>query len=116
MAHRLFRKKTVEQIISALAKTGGLEKVLGVRDLVSLGVAAIVGAGIFSTIGLASFNGGPAVSFLFVFVAVACVFNALSYDPFASTLPSSGSAYTYAYVALEIGQASCRDRVVSNES
>ena len=51
---------------------------LVVRDLVSLGIAAIVGAGIFSTIGLASYNGGPAISLLFLFVAFACVFTALS--------------------------------------
>ncbi|MEC3881083.1 amino acid permease [Parapedobacter sp. 10938] len=120
MAHKLFRKKTVEQILSASAKTGGLEKVLGVRDLVSLGVAAIVGAGIFSTIGLASFNGGPAVSLLFVFVAIACVFTALSYAQFASTVPVSGSAYTYAYVAFGelfawiIGWALILEYAVSN--
>ena len=120
MAHRLFRKKTVEQIISASANTEGLAKVLGVRDLVSLGVAAIVGAGIFSTIGLASFNGGPAVSLLFVFVAVACVFTALSYAQFASTVPVSGSAYTYAYVAFGelfawiIGWALILEYAVSN--
>ncbi len=120
MANRLFRKKTVEQIISASAKNGGLAKVLGVRDLVSLGVAAIVGAGIFSTIGLASFNGGPAVSLLFVFVAIACVFTALSYAQFASTVPVSGSAYTYAYVAFGelfawiIGWALILEYAVSN--
>lgn len=120
MANRLFRKKTVEQIISTSAKTDGLAKILGVRDLVSLGVAAIVGAGIFSTIGLASFNGGPAVSLLFVFVAIACVFTALSYAQFASTVPVSGSAYTYAYVAFGelfawiIGWALILEYAVSN--
>ena len=122
MANRLFRKKTVEQILSASqsAEAGGLAKVLGVRDLVSLGIAAIVGAGIFSTIGLASFNGGPAVSLLFVFVAVACVFTALSYAQFASTVPVSGSAYTYAYVAFGelfawiIGWALILEYAVSN--
>ncbi len=122
MANRLFRKKNVEQIIRASQSdgSGGLAKVLGVRDLVSLGIAAIVGAGIFSTIGLASFNGGPAVSLLFVFVAVACVFTALSYAQFASTVPVSGSAYTYAYVAFGelfawiIGWALILEYAVSN--
>ncbi len=122
MANRLFRKKTVEQIIrvSESDSGGGLAKVLGVRDLVSLGIAAIVGAGIFSTIGLASYNGGPAVSLLFVFVAVACVFTALSYAQFASTVPVSGSAYTYAYVAFGelfawiIGWALILEYAVSN--
>ena len=99
----LFRKKTVSQILtdsSSASHSSGLLKVLGVRDLTSLGIAAIIGAGIFSTIGRASFNGGPAVSLLFVFTAVACVFTALSYAQFASTVPVSGSAYTYAYVAF----------------
>ncbi len=122
MANRLFRKKSVAQLLSAsqAAHSGGLARVLGVRDLVSLGIAAIVGAGIFSTIGLASFNGGPAVSLLFVFVAVACVFTALSYAQFASTVPVSGSAYTYAYVAFGelfawiIGWALILEYAVSN--
>ncbi|MCE6992692.1 amino acid permease [Dyadobacter sp. CY323] len=98
----LFRKKTVDQILKDAnsAEGSGLAKILGVRDLVSLGIAAIVGAGIFSTIGVASYNGGPAVSLLFIFTAIACVFTALSYAQFASTVPVSGSAYTYAYVAF----------------
>jgi len=118
----LFRKKTVEQILkdAHANENGGLTKILGVRDLVSLGIAAIVGAGIFSTIGLASFNGGPAVSLLFVFTAIACVFTALSYAQFASTVPVSGSAYTYAYVAFGelfawiIGWALILEYAVSN--
>ena len=118
----LFRKKTVDQILKDAhsAEEGGLSKILGVRDLVSLGIAAIVGAGIFSTIGLASFNGGPAVSLLFIFTAVACVFTALSYAQFASTVPVSGSAYTYAYVAFGelfawiIGWALILEYAVSN--
>lgn len=120
----LFRKKSVTQILSDAHKadqeSGGLIKTLGVRDLVSLGIAAIIGAGIFSTIGLASFNGGPAVSLLFVFTAIACIFTALSYAQFASTVPVSGSAYTYAYVAFGelfawiIGWALILEYAVSN--
>ncbi|MFT4204577.1 MAG: amino acid permease [Chitinophagaceae bacterium] len=122
MANYLFRKKTVDQILSDAEQSGesGLKKVLGVKDLISLGIAAIVGAGIFSTIGLASYNGGPAVSLLFVTTAVACVFTALSYAQFASTVPVSGSAYTYAYVAFGeiaawvIGWALILEYAVSN--
>lgn len=121
MKNQLFRKKSVEQIIAdSEAKGSGMMKILGVRDLVSLGIAAIVGAGIFSTIGLAAYNGGPAVSMLFVFVAFACVFTALSYAQFASTVPVSGSAYTYAYVAFGelfawiIGWALVLEYAVSN--
>ncbi|REA57908.1 amino acid transporter [Dyadobacter luteus] len=118
----LFRKKTVDQILKDAhdGEHGGLARILGVRDLVSLGIAAIVGAGIFSTIGLASYNGGPAVSLLFIFTAIACVFTALSYAQFASTVPVSGSAYTYAYVAFGelfawiIGWALILEYAVSN--
>ncbi len=121
MKNQLFKKKSVDQILlDSETKGSGLAKILGVRDLVSLGIAAIVGAGIFSTIGLAAFNGGPAVSMLFVFVAFACVFTALSYAQFASTVPVSGSAYTYAYVAFGelfawiIGWALVLEYAVSN--
>ncbi len=82
------------------APGGGLHRTLTVRDLTAFGVAAIIGAGIFSTIGTASFNGGPAVTLLFVFTAVACAFSALCYAQFAATVPVSGSAYTYAYTAF----------------
>jgi basic amino acid/polyamine antiporter, APA family len=105
MSNSLFRKKPLQRTLEE-AKHGSdghgaeLKKILGVRDLTSLGIAAIIGAGIFSTIGRASFNGGPAVSLLFVFTAIACVFTALSYAQFASTVPVSGSAYTYAYVTF----------------
>ena len=118
----ILRKKTVAQILSDAAgsESSKLVKTLGVRDLTSFGIAAIIGAGIFSTIGLASYNGGPAVSLLFVFTAIACVFTALSYAQFASTVPVSGSAYTYAYVAFGeifawvIGWALILEYAVSN--
>lgn len=122
MSNSLFRKKTVSQILgdAAAGESSKLVKTLGVRDLTSFGIAAIIGAGIFSTIGLASYNGGPAVSILFVFTAIACVFTALSYAQFASTVPVSGSAYTYAYVAFGeifawiIGWALILEYAVSN--
>ena len=77
-----------------------LRQTLGVVDLTAFGIAAIVGAGIFSTIGGAAFNGGPAVAFLFVFTAIACAFSALCYAEFASRIPVAGSAYTYAYASF----------------
>lgn len=73
---------------------------LRLRDLIAFGIAAIVGAGIFSTIGNASAAGGPGVSLLFIFTAIACGFSALCYAQFASTIPVSGSAYTYAYASF----------------
>lgn len=73
---------------------------LTLKDLISFGIAAIIGAGIFSTIGNASHSGGPAVIFLFIFTAIACGFSAFAYAEFASIIPVSGSAYTYSYVAF----------------
>lgn len=101
----IFRKKTIESILADSqqqeASTGHqLKKVLGVKDLTGLGVAAIIGAGIFTSIGKASYEGGPAVVFLYLFTALACGFAALCYAEFASKIPVSGSAYTYSYVAF----------------
>ena len=102
----LFRRKTIAAILQNppadhdSVSSGGLERHLTVRDLTALGIAAIIGAGIFSTIGKASLDGGPAVSLLFVFTAVACAFSALCYAQFAATIPVSGSAYTYAYASF----------------
>ena len=79
---------------------GGMKRALSVFDLTGLGIAAVIGAGIFSTIGTAAVSGGPAVSLLFLFTAVACGFSALCYAQFASVIPVSGSAYTYAYASF----------------
>jgi len=106
MAGSLFRKKSLSKII-ADAESGlgdahehGMKKVLGVRDLTFMGVAAVIGAGIFSTIGTAAYHGGPGVIFLFMITAVTCGFTALCYAEFASRVPVSGSAYTYSYVTF----------------
>ena len=99
----LFRKKNIADILLKAENDslhGGLAKHLGVRDLTALGIAAIIGAGIFTTIGQASADGGPAVIFLFIFTAIACGFAAFAYAEFASILPVSGSAYTYSYVVF----------------
>jgi basic amino acid/polyamine antiporter, APA family len=107
----LFRKKSVTQIKQDASLGYGehgeleqshphLQRTLGVFDLTALGIAAIIGAGIFSTIGNAAHSGGPAVAFLFVFTAIACTFSALCYAEFASTVPVAGSAYTYAYASF----------------
>ncbi len=100
-----FRKKSIDKIISDQLEIESIEgnsmdRNLGVRDLTFMGVAAIIGASIFSAIGQASANGGPAVSMLFVFTAMACMFTAFCYARFAATVPISGSAYTYAYTSL----------------
>ena len=101
-----FRKKSIDSILKDLHDNeisdghAGLIKDLGVRDLTFLGIAAIIGASIFSAIGQASANGGPAVSLLFIFTAISCMFTAFCYARFAATVPISGSAYTYAYTSF----------------
>lgn len=100
---KLWRRKSVQEIITTGEKTTdkeALKKSLTTIDLTAMGIAAIIGAGIFSTIGNAAAEGGPGVSLLFVFTAIACGFSALCYAEFASVLPIAGSAYTYAYVAF----------------
>jgi amino acid transporter len=108
MSKNLFRKKSLEHILTDI-KSGfsdaehpgsHLKKELGVKDLTLMGIAAVVGAGIFSTIGEASFNGGPGVTILFILTAVTCGFSALCYAEFASRIPVAGSAYTYAYATF----------------
>ena len=103
MFKQLLRKKSIEKINFAIENQNSqnqLGKHLKFKDLTSLGIAAIIGAGIFSTIGNASFSGGPSVVFLFLFTAIACGFSAFAYAEFAAIVPVSGSAYTYAYVAF----------------
>lgn len=78
----------------------GLKRVLSVRDLTLMGVAAVIGGGIFTTIGSAAYNGGPGVIFLFIITAITCGFTALCYAEFASRIPVAGSAYTYSYVSF----------------
>ncbi|WP_276366442.1 amino acid permease [Chryseolinea sp. H1M3-3] len=107
MLKSLFRKKPLSTILED-AKQGvddghgatSLRKILGVRDLTSMGIAAVIGAGIFSTIGQAAYNGGPGVVFLFIITAITCGFTALCYAEFASRVPVAGSAYTYSYVTF----------------
>ena len=107
MSKNFFRKKSIALIMrdkeagfSDAENVAGLHRVLKVKDLTLMGIAAVIGAGIFSTIGNASFQGGPGVSLLFVITAVTCGFSALCYAEFASRIPVSGSAYTYAYASF----------------
>ncbi len=113
MNNSLFRKKSIAQLQADAAagltehaqasiggEGGGLRRTLGVTDLTLMGIAAIIGASIFAMVGKASYNGGPAIIFLFMFTAVACGFSALCYAEFASRIPVAGSAYTYSYASL----------------
>jgi APA family basic amino acid/polyamine antiporter len=108
MSNSIFRKKSISKILADVASgfsdsehsASHLKKELNVKDLTLMGIAAVVGAGIFSTIGLASFYGGPGVTILFIVTAVTCGFSALCYAEFASRIPVAGSAYTYAYASF----------------
>ncbi|MDP4262119.1 MAG: amino acid permease [Bacteroidota bacterium] len=104
MANSLFRTKKIESILSQGSDDphggGGLKRVLTLRDLTFFGIAAILGAGSFSSLGGAVFHGGPGVVILFVITAIACAFTAFCYSEFASRIPVAGSAYTYAYASF----------------
>lgn len=93
---RLFRKK----IYSENDRPSGLLRVLGMWDIVFFGIAAIIGAGSFTSLGEAIFKGGPGVIVLYAICGFACAFTALCYAEFASRIPTAGSAYTYAYASF----------------
>lgn len=101
----LFRKKNIDTIvadaeINAEGHGAGLSRVLTLRDLTFFGIAAIIGAGSFSSLGSAVFSGGPGVVILFIICGIACAFTAFCYSEFASRIPVAGSAYTYAYASF----------------
>ena len=106
MANSLFRRKEISSILSEAAKgegdahSHGLKRVLTTRDLTFFGIAAIIGAGSFSSLGEAVFKGGPGVVLLFIITGIACAFTAMCYSEFASRIPVAGSAYTYAYASF----------------
>lgn len=102
----LFRRKTISSTLKdieaadAIGHGSGLHRTLTTRDLTAFGIAAIIGGGIFTAVGNASFDGGPGIIYLYLFTAFACGLAAYCYAEFASMVPISGSAYTYAYVAF----------------
>jgi APA family basic amino acid/polyamine antiporter len=103
----LFRTKSLDGLIAETRQEGHqLKRALGPWNLVALGVGAIIGAGIFATIGTAAAGdayrpgAGPGLMLSFVITAIACGFTALCYAEFASMIPVSGSAYTYSYGSL----------------
>jgi basic amino acid/polyamine antiporter, APA family len=99
MPNSLFRTKKIESILAEGSDDthggGGLKRVL-----TFFGIAAILGAGSFSSLGFAVFHGGPGVVVLFVITGIACAFTAFCYSEFASRIPVAGSAYTYAYASF----------------
>ena len=104
MSSSLFRTKKISNILAEGSDDPhgghGLKRVLTLKDLTFFGIAAILGAGSFSSLGSAVFKGGPGVVILFMITAVACAFTAFCYSEFASRIPVAGSAYTYAYASF----------------
>jgi APA family basic amino acid/polyamine antiporter len=93
----VFTVRDVHSLITETTEEGhGLKKAVGATQLTAMGVGAIIGTGIFVVIGKGAGIAGPAVILSFVLAAVACTFSALSYAELASSIPVSGSAYTYA--------------------
>jgi len=96
-----FAVKSTEALLADTTTEGAtLKRSVGALDLTALGVGAVIGTGIFVVIGEGVTEAGPAVILAFVLAGVTCFFSALSYAELASSIPVSGSAYTYAYATL----------------
>ena len=96
----LFARKSAEALPEDASDNTGLRRAVGTLDLTALGIGAIIGTGIFVIIGEAIGKSGPAIVISFVVAGLTCLFSALSYAELASTIPVSGSAYTYSYATL----------------
>lgn len=104
---KMITRKNPDDALAGAAK-GGLEKTLGVWDLIILGVGAIIGSGIFAVVGIAaagsadgtSAGAGPALIVSMVIAAIACIFSALCYSEFSTMIPVAGGAYTYTFATL----------------
>jgi basic amino acid/polyamine antiporter, APA family len=97
----IFAIRDVSSLVTETHETGHeLKRAVSATQLTAMGVGAIIGTGIFVVVGEGAGYAGPAVILSFVLAAVACVFSALSYAELASSIPVSGSAYTYAYATL----------------
>src|SRR6516164_4588226 len=101
MFKQLFAKKSLERLHAEAKGEHRLRRILGPINLTSLGIGAIIGAGIFVMTGRsAAQDAGPAILLSFVVAGLGCLFAALCYAEFASLAPVAGSAYTYAYATL----------------
>jgi APA family basic amino acid/polyamine antiporter len=101
MRNQLLATKSLTRLLAEMAGENRLRRVLGPVQLTSLGVGAIIGAGIFVATGAAARNiAGPALMLSYVVAGITCIFAALCYAEFASMVPVAGSAYTYAYATL----------------
>jgi basic amino acid/polyamine antiporter, APA family len=101
MANKLFVTKPIDTLLSESKEEHGLKRTLTPTNLVTLGIGAIIGAGIFVLTGQAAAQyAGPAIVISFIISGIACAFAGLCYAEFASMIPIAGSAYTYAFATL----------------
>src|SRR5215470_11414713 len=99
--HNFFAKKNLKDLLQEASAGHGLRRVLGPWNLITLGIGAIIGAGIFVITGqVAAQFAGPAIVISFVLAAITCALAGLCYAEFASMIPLAGSAYTYSYATL----------------
>src|SRR5262245_20890190 len=97
----LFRRKSVTHLQAAAQTDQSLKRALGPLNLTTLGIGAVIGAGIFVLTGQAAAKyAGPAIVFSFILAGLACAFAGLCYAEFSAMIPISGSAYTYSYATL----------------
>src|SRR5437660_2894063 len=99
----LFATKPIDMILTETHEEGqhALKRALGATNLITLGIGAIIGAGIFVLTGAAAAQyAGPAIVLSFILAGIACAFAGLCYSEFASLIPIAGSAYTYGYATL----------------
>src|SRR5687767_13289630 len=108
----LFARKPIGELLSGADDSAGLKRELGVGDLILLSIGAVIGAGIFSSIGTAAAGevlpdgtliragAGPGLIISFLVVALVCGLCALAYAELSSMIPQAGSAYTYTYATL----------------
>ncbi|MEI8112189.1 MAG: amino acid permease [Bacteroidia bacterium] len=98
---KLFITKPISQLLDESKSDQGLRRSLSAFNLTTLGIGAVIGAGIFVLTGQAAAQyAGPAIVISFMISGLACLFAGLCYAEFASMIPISGSAYTYAYATM----------------
>src|SRR5215218_3306969 len=108
----LFARKPIAELLAEEGHPNALKRALGAGDLVMLSIGAVIGAGIFSSIGTAAagevlptgvvvrYGAGPALVFSFILLGVVCALAALCYAELSSMIPQAGSAYAYSYATL----------------
>ncbi|MFA6727746.1 MAG: amino acid permease [Prevotella sp.] len=97
----LFTRKSISSLMAEASDKHGMKKTLSTGALIALGIGVVIGAGLFSITGIAAADhAGPAIIISFIIAAIGCAFAGLCYAEFASSIPVSGSAYTYSYATM----------------